>query len=202
MGKKVLRSSDTLAEVSKKVNSDFKDCSVVDKLGALAISKKMTDHCNTLYKKTKSHIERELEPTDIENILEKSTVNPKSFGGAIVAVNTLFGTEYLLGERKWIVKAFKAKSATDVLVSAAASNPEIKASLLRHGIISYEPSIDYNAIHAVVDTLSSKDDIPAELEILRSVVEVVDTERTVLISTIKSNVSEEDIEKYEDAVSK
>lgn len=186
---KIIKVETTLKKIDAQVKSNFKDSSVEEILGALVTSKKMTDVTGSLYRKTKNHIERNITPDQLEDILEK-TEDPKKLVGHIVSINTLFGTEYLLGETKWVIS--RGKKASQILLDAANADLKIKAALDKYGIIKYDPSINYDAIHAVVDSLSTKDDIPAELEILRSICDIVETDRTVRVSTIKETYKDEE----------
>lgn len=187
--KKIIKVDTSLKKIDGQVKSQFKDVAVEEIFGALVTSKKMTDTCDNLYKKTKRHIEQNISPDQLKDILEV-TEDPKKMFGQVVATNTLFGTEYLLGEVKWVVK--KGGKAATVLLDAANSNPAVKEALDKAGIIKYDPTINYDAIHAVVDSLSSKDDIPAGLEILRSVCEIVETDKSVRVSMIKEHYKEEE----------
>lgn len=186
---KIIKVDTTLKKIDKQVKSNFDDVAVSDVLGALVTSKKMTDVCDNLYKKTKKHIERNITPEDIGSVLEK-TADGKSLFGQVVATETLFGTEYRLGEVKWVIS--QGNKAAQTLLTAVNTNPAIKAALDKHGIINYNPSINYKAIHAVVDSLSGKHEIPAELEILRDLCDIVETPNTVLVSTIKENYKEDE----------
>lgn len=186
---KIIKVDTNLKKIDKQVKSNFEEVSLPDVLGALVTSKKMTDVCDNLYKKTKRHIEKNVTPDDIGSVLEK-TSDGKSLFGQVVAVETLFGTEYLLGEVKWVIS--QGTKASHKLLEAANSNPEIKAALDKYGIINYNPSINYKAIHAVVDSLSGKHEIPDELEILRDLCDIVETDNTVLVSTIKNNYKEDE----------
>lgn len=185
---KIIKVDTTLKKIDKQVKSNFEEATVTDVLGALVTTKKMTDVCDNLYKKTKKHIERNITPEDIGSVLEK-TPDGKSLFGQVVATETLFGTEYRLGEVKWVIN--QGNKASRILLDAVNSNPTIKAALDKYGIINYNPTINYKAIHAVVDPLSGKDEIPAELEILRGLCDIVETPNTVLVSTIKDNFKDE-----------
>lgn len=179
----------TLGAVNKRVNNDFEGSSVEDVLGSLVVSKSFETRCRKLYSKTKRHIESKLNPEDIAKVLEESE-DGKSLKGEIVAVETLFGTEYLLGDLKWIIRGGK-KNAKETLIDAAMVNSTVREALEERGILRKEYVIDYDKIHAIVDPLKSKADIPVDVAVLGEVCELVETERTVRVSTIKENYTEE-----------
>ena len=191
MGKRLVLNDLNLGSVAKKVNSNFEGCEVKDVLGSLAISKTFGDKCEKLYKKTKSHIEQKINPEDIESVLEKEPTT-NVFRGELVAVNTLFGTEYLLGETRWQIRGVAKGGAKNALINAAVGNKAIFDALVKHGILITEYTIDYDKIHSILEPLKSKADIPEELAILRDVSEIVETERTVRVSTIKENFKPEE----------
>jgi len=191
MGKRLVLNDLNLGSVAKKVNSNFDGCAVSDVLGSLAVSKTYGDKCDRLYKKTKAHIEQNLKPEDIESVLEKEPTT-NAFKGEIVAVNTLFGTEYLLGETRWQIRGVVKGGAKNALINAAVGNKAVLDVLIKHGILITDYTIDYDKIHTILEPLKSKADIPEELAILREVSELVETERTVRVSTIKENFKPEE----------
>lgn len=193
MAKKRINLSEiNLNTVNKQANSNFADCNVEELMGALAVTKAFETKTAKLYVKTKRHIETTLKPEDIEGVLEKTEDGTK-FEAEVVAVDTLFGTEYLLGGCKWIISGNKkGMSAKDILIKVATDNPEIKDALEQRGILRLEYVVDYDKIHGIVDSLRSKAEIPYDVAILGEVCELVETEHTVRVSTIKENFKEED----------
>lgn len=195
---KLVKTTGGFNDAAKRVNSDFNGCTTEDILGTVAITKKYSDHCNKLFRLSKSKVERHLDPSDIEKVLTKSTSDSTVYEGKITAVNTLFGAEYIIGRRKWVICNSKVNSASRTLLDAAASDPKIRDILIKHKILVTEPTIDYKAIHAIIDPLGSKADLPAELDVLLPVINVVDSDKTIVISTIKNDVTAEEIAAVEE----
>lgn len=190
MKNRIVMSDLSLSSVAKKVNSDFAGCTGQEVVGSLAVSKRFEEQCDKLYRKTKTHIESKMLPIDVESIFGIDAMGVAN-SAEIVAVNTLFGAEYLLGETRWQLRGVTKTSAKNSLINAANSNKDVFDALVKHGILVTTLTIDYSRIHSILAPLKSKSAIPDELAVLREVVEIVETGRTVRVSTIKENFVEE-----------